>query len=82
MKSQPSSPANGSLAPEWAEKTMPRRLRIGEFPSIMLLQIPDEEFWSVATTGESDVIANPDSVLGRIFRPHAALLALVYLSTN
>jgi hypothetical protein len=38
--------------------------------------------WQVATSGEIDAVANPESYLGRLLRPHCALMAVPYLSNN
>jgi hypothetical protein len=44
--------------------------------------MPDEDEWYVASRQESDAIADPDSFIGGLLRPHCALLSLPYTSNN
>ncbi len=69
-------------APAWSEQSRPHHPLANIVPAIILVRIPDEAFWSVASRAETDVIADPGSYLGRLMRPHAALLALPYISNN
>lgn len=69
-------------APTWAEKSAPRRLIHREAPSILLVNLPGEDAFVVATLAESNAIADPNSFLGRLLRPHCALMGLPYLSSN
>ncbi len=69
-------------APRWAESSAPRGLLRRDVPSLLLICLPSEEQWQVATTEESDAIADPNSFVGRLLRGHCALLSLPYLSNN
>ena len=69
-------------APEWAESRAPGLNKFPDTPSLVVMRIPDEECWIVASRAESDIIADPDSLLGHILRHHAGLLPLVHLSNN
>ncbi len=69
-------------APKWAESTAPKGLLRREVPSLLLISQPDGECYMVATIEEADAIADPGSFLGRLLRPHCALLALPYVSSN
>lgn len=68
--------------PQWIERTLPKSAIVGGVPSVLLLKVPDEPFWVVASRLATDVIANPDSMLGGFMRSHSALLPLRYLSCN
>ena len=69
-------------APRWAELTAPRGLLRRDVPSLLLVSVPDEDCYVVANMEETDAIADPNSYLGRLLRPHCALLALPYVSSN
>lgn len=69
-------------APRWAEETKPSKLRRGGVPSVVMLRIPDDDFWTLASRVEIGAIADPDSLLGGLLRPHARLLALRHFSAN
>ena len=69
-------------APGWAETTAPRNFLHRATPSLLLVKLPDEEGFVVATLEECDAIADPNSFLGRLLRQHCALLALPYVSDN
>ena len=69
-------------APVWVEHTAPRTHAKREVPSLLLINMPDEDCYVVATIEETDAIANPDSFVGRLLRPHCALLSLAYMSNN
>jgi hypothetical protein len=69
-------------APHWAERSAPRRLLVRQAPSLLLVNLPGEEAFVVATVAESDAVADPGSFLGRLLRPHCALMGLPYLSDN
>ncbi|MBF6614533.1 MAG: hypothetical protein IVW55_15580 [Chloroflexi bacterium] len=69
-------------APHWAEENAPRKLIKRTVPSLLLINLPEEEVFVVATRDESDAIADPNSFMGRLLRSHCALLALPYLSAN
>jgi hypothetical protein len=72
-----------TLAPEWAEASAPRNLLNRVATSLLLIRMPDAKGeWQVATSGEIDAVANPESYLGRLLRPHCALMAVPYLSNN
>ncbi len=70
------------VAPRWAERTAPRRLVRRDTPSLLLICMPEEEEWFVASREESDAIADPNSFMGTLLRPHCALLSLPYTSNN
>jgi hypothetical protein len=69
-------------APVWAERSAPRGLLRREAPSLLLVNLPGEDGFVVATLAESNAVADPNSFLGRLLRPHCALLGLPYISTN
>jgi hypothetical protein len=75
-------PVKLSTAPKWAESTAPRSLLRREVPSVLLISQPEGDCYMVATLEEADAIADPGSYLGRLLRPHCALLALPYVSNN
>jgi hypothetical protein len=71
-------------APAWAEATAPRKLLRHRTPSVLILELPDGDgdHWQIATLGETNAVADPGSHIGRLLRPHCALLALPYISEN
>ena len=71
-------------APAWAEATAPRKLLRHRTPSVLILELPDGDgdHWQIATLSETNAVADPGSHIGRLLRPHCALLALPYLSEN
>ena len=70
-------------APPWAEASAPRNLISRTSPALLLIEMPGGQGeWQVATAGEADAVANPQSYLGRLLRPHCALMAIPYLSGN
>ena len=72
------------LAPVWAEATAPRNVLKRTLPSLLLIEMPEvgRDGWQVATAGETNAVADPSSYLGRLLRPHCALMAIPYLSEN
>lgn len=70
------------VAPAWAERSAPRGLVRRDVPSLLLVSVPEEDFYVVANIEETDAIADPNSYLGRLLRPYCALLALPYVSSN
>lgn len=71
------------LAPEWAEASAPRNVLKRNTPALLLIEMSDHDGeWQIATAGETDAVANPMSYLGRLLRPHCALMAIPYLSEN
>ena len=69
-------------APLWAERTAPRNLLKRTIPSLLLIHLPEEDAWQVASLAETDAIADPNSFLGRLLRSHCALMSLPYASNN
>ncbi|MFL5735608.1 MAG: hypothetical protein ACJ78Q_20825 [Chloroflexia bacterium] len=69
-------------APDWAEQSRPLRLAYKDVPALLLLDIPGEDDLEVASAAASNAIADPRSVIGRVFRPRCGLLALTYISNN
>ena len=69
-------------APTWAEQTAPRGLIRREAPCLLLINMPGEDSFIVATAEETDAIANPNSFLGKLLRSHCALMGLPYVSNN
>ncbi|MEO8287731.1 MAG: hypothetical protein ABI670_14985 [Chloroflexota bacterium] len=69
-------------APNWAEGTAPRNLLNRHVPSLLLIHLPEEDEWQIATLAETDAIADPNSYLGRLLRSHCALMSLPYASDN
>ena len=82
MKSQFDRKKLLSSAPLWAERTAPRGLVRRDTPALLVINMPNEDEWYVASRQESDAIANPDSFVGGLLRPHCALLSLPYTSNN
>ena len=70
------------VAPRWAEQSAPRGLLRRDVPSLLLVSVPEDDCYVVANIEETDAIADPNSYLGRLLRPHCALLALPYVSSN
>jgi hypothetical protein len=70
------------LAPTWAENSSPKRVLKRTHPSLLLLRLPEEDNWQVASLAESNAVADPNSFLGRLLRAHCALLSLPYVSEN
>ncbi len=70
------------LAPEWAEQSAPRNKLKQLVPGLILISMPSEDYWVVATESETDAIADPNSPLGQLLRSHCALLSLPYASDN
>ena len=71
------------LAPVWAEASAPRNVLKKTAPALLLIELPERQGeWQIATSGETDAIADPQSYLGRLLRPHCALMAMPYLSEN
>ncbi len=69
-------------APLWAEKSAPRNLLKRSIPSLLLIHLPEEDAWQIASLAETDAIADPNSFLGRLLRSHCALMSLPYASDN
>jgi hypothetical protein len=69
-------------APLWVERTAPLRLLTRNMPSLLLVNMPEEDCYVVATVEESNAIADPNSFLGRLLRSHCALLSLPHVSNN
>lgn len=80
----PDRPACSSYgaSPAWAERAMPRTAILSDLPGLLLLRVPDEDFWLVASRAATDVVADPASPLGRLLRAHCGLIGLRYLSNN
>jgi hypothetical protein len=53
-----------------------------EVPTLLLVNLPGEDVFVVASLEESDAVADPNSFLGRLLRPHCALMGLQHLSEN
>lgn len=69
-------------APVWVEHTAPRTQVKREIPSLLLINMPEEDCYVVATIEETNAIADPNSFIGRLLRSHCALLSLGYVSNN
>jgi hypothetical protein len=69
-------------APFWAERSAPRNLLKRTIPSLLLIHLPQEDAWQIASLPETDAIADPNSFLGRLLRSHCALMSLPYMSDN
>jgi len=69
-------------APIWAEQSAPRKHIRREQPSLLLINMPQDECYVVATIEETNAIADPNSFVGRLLRSHCALLSLPYMSNN
>ena len=82
MKPQNSNPILYGQSPLWAERRIPRGAVLSDMPSLLLLKVPDEETWIVASPTASNAIANPHSPLGGLLRSYCGLLSLRYLSNN
>jgi hypothetical protein len=68
--------------PDWLESTRPRKRSLYALPTLLVIQDLEFDGWRVAGRADVDAIADHDSFLGNLIRPHAALLALPYLSWN
>ncbi len=77
-----SRPLAYDQAPIWVERTAPQGRIRKQVPALLLLELPGCDFYSVATSEESNAIANPNSFVGRLLRAHCALLALQHISNN
>ncbi len=76
-------PEGAELAPLWAEASAPSNVFKRMTPALLLIEMPDKRGeWQVATAGETDAVANPNSYLGRLLRPYCALMSIPYLSDN
>ena len=77
---------NGEIAydraPHWAEWSAPRNRMMRDIPAILMIQVPGEQSWDVASKAETEAIANPNSPLGHLLRKHCGLLPLPYNSNN
>ena len=82
MRSQFGNGRTYKMAPSWAERSLPRGLLRRDIPSLLLIKLPDQDCYVVATNDESDAIADPGSFMGRLLRAHCALLSLPYISNN
>jgi hypothetical protein len=69
-------------APRWAEGSAPRNLLKRTIPSLLLIHMPEDDAWQIASLVETDAIADPGSFLGRLLRSHCALMSLPYASNN
>jgi hypothetical protein len=69
-------------APRWAEGSAPRNLLKRTVPALLLIHLPEEDAWQIASLAETDAIADPNSFLGRLLRSHCALMSLPYTSDN
>lgn len=69
-------------APKWVEQTIPKGLKRRNVPSLLLISVPEEGTYVVASIAETEAVADPGSYLGRLLRPHAALLSLPYCFDN
>ena len=74
--------AHYQQAPNWAERTAPRRLLNRNAPTLLLINMPDEDCYVFASIEESNAIADPNSFMGRLLRPYSALMSLPYASSN
>jgi hypothetical protein len=69
-------------APEWLERQSLLKAVLRDVPTLVMLSIPGEEGWWVASRIESNAIADPDSLVGRLLRTHSGLMGLNYVSAN
>jgi hypothetical protein len=69
-------------APVWVEQTAPQGRIKREQPSLLLIDLGQQEHYVVATLEETNAIADPNSFIGRLLRSHCALMALSYVSNN
>lgn len=69
-------------APDWAELRRPHRVAFRDVPSLLVIDVPGEEYLEVASAETSNAIADPRSPRGKAFRQHCGLLALSYVSNN
>jgi hypothetical protein len=82
MKREFTSKVAYEAAPLWLEGTAPVEQLVVDIPSIIMVRIPDESCWFVATHNEANIICDPDSLIGGILRTHAGLLPLAHISLN
>ena len=71
-----------AIVPEWMEREALSRALLNDVPALVLLRVPGEQSWQIATRGESDAIADPGSYIGSILRSHSGLLGLNNISAN
>ena len=69
-------------APSWAEQSRPHRVAFRDVPSLLVIDVPGDDYLEVASATASNAIADPRSVIGRVFRQRCGLLALSYVSNN
>ena len=69
-------------APVWAEQRAPHGHIKREQPALLLINMPQDDCYVVATIEETNAIADPNSFIGRLLRSHCALMSLPYVSSN
>ncbi len=70
------------VAPQWAEQRLPVSGVRADVPSVLLIRIPDENSWIVASRLATDCISNPNSFLGGFIRSHCKLMGVHDYSNN
>lgn len=68
--------------PEWAAGTAPRTTVRRDAPTLIVISLPEDDEWYIAMPGEAEAIADPQSFIGGILRPHSSLLCMPYISHN
>jgi hypothetical protein len=71
-------------APFWAQQNLRNGSVVQDVSSLLVLRMPGESKWVVASLAETDAIADPQSLVGRLLRSHCdcGLLSLPHLSHN
>ena len=71
-----------AAAPQWAEERLPVGGVRADVPAVLLIRIPDENSWIVASRLATDCISNPNSFLGGFIRSHCKLMGIHDHSNN
>jgi hypothetical protein len=69
-------------APLWAERLLHPHSPVRDAPALLVVRLPGEAVWQVASSLEADAIADPTSLVGGSLRAHCGLLSLPHFSAN
>ena len=84
MKPANHGPLTYRPAPSWVEDSIPQRQVRQDVYSVLVLRMPADNHWTVASLAETDTLSDPHSSIGRLLRAHCdcGLLALPHVSDN
>ena len=82
MIDENSPAADVAPAPFWPERLLPPRGPVRDAPALLVVRLPGEAVWQIATSFEADAIADPTSLVGGSLRAHCGLLSLPHFSAN